>query len=128
MFEISIKTSFASAHRLRGYEGVCENIHGHNWKVKVIVRTEEVNAIGIGIDFKVLKKATDDIIAKMDHQDINTIKPFDRINPSSENIARWLFEELSLKFKDQPVRVHRVDIKETDIYTASYFESKSSQG
>jgi 6-pyruvoyltetrahydropterin/6-carboxytetrahydropterin synthase len=126
MFEISIRTSFASAHRLRGYEGVCENIHGHNWKVKVIVRTEIVNDIGIGIDFKLLKKATDEIISKLDHRDINTIEPFDRINPSSENIAKWLFEELSLKFKGQHVRVHKVDIKETDLYTASYFESNSS--
>lgn len=122
MFEISIQTSFASAHRLRGYEGVCENIHGHNWKVKVTVRTENLDDIGIGIDFKSLKKTADDILGLLDHKDINTIEPFNRINPSSENIAKWLFEELSLKYKGLPVLVHRVDIKETDFCTASYFE------
>ncbi len=121
MYEVSICTSFASAHRLRGYEGVCENIHGHNWKVEVIIRTEELNDIGIGVDFKLLKKATDEALSGLDHKDINQIEPFDKVNPSSENIARWLFEELSQRLNKPPVRIHRINVKETDIYTASYF-------
>ncbi len=124
MFEVSIHTSFASAHRLRGYEGVCENIHGHNWKAEVVLRTEKLNEIGIGIDFKTLKSMTDEILFQLDHQDINQIKPFDQINPSSENLAKWLYDELSAKLNDGSLCIHRVNVQETDFYTASYFEGE----
>lgn len=122
MYEISIQSTFSSAHRLRGYEGSCENMHGHNWKVEVIIRAEKLNEIGLGIDFKDLKKTTDDILGLLDHQDINAIEPFDRINPSSENIAKWLFVKVSERLNHGSVRVYRVNLNETDSCMASYFE------
>jgi len=124
MYEICISTYFAAAHYLRGYEGACENIHGHNWNVEVIVRTEKLNSIGLGIDFKNLKKVTDETLARVDHLDINQVPPFDKINPSSENLAKWVFEETGKRLNSDTLRVHRVNIRETDFFTASYFEER----
>jgi len=122
MYEISVRASFASAHSLRGYEGVCENTHGHNWKVEVRVRTEQLDPIGIGVDFKYLEKTTNEILSTLDHQNINEIAPFDRLNPSSENIAKWLFDALKPALQGHAVTISRVTVKETDSFAASYFE------
>lgn len=122
MYEISIKTSFSSAHQLTGYNGACENLHGHNWTVEVFVRTNKLDEIGLGIDYKILKDHTDSILRKLDHENINKIAPFDKINPSSENIARWLFQELSTEINTGNLKVFRVNIKETENFSASYSE------
>ena len=122
MYEISIKTSFSSAHQLIGYNGVCENLHGHNWTAEVFVRTNKLDEIGLGIDYKILKEQTDSILSNLDHKNINKVIPFDKINPSSENIARWLFKELSAVINTDHVKVFRVNIKETENFSASYSE------
>lgn len=122
MYEVSIKTSFSSSHQLIGYNGVCENLHGHNWVAEVFIRTDKLDGVGLGIDYKILKKHTDDILEKLDHQNINNVAPFDKTNPSSENIARWLFEELSVRINTDNAKVFRVNIKETENFSASYFE------
>ena len=93
MYEISIQTVFSAAHRLRNYQGDCEALHGHNWKVQVTVQTHKLNEIGLAIDFKMLKKITNEALSRLDHACLNDIAPFDDMNPSSENIARVLFEE-----------------------------------
>ena len=124
MYEISIKTSFSAAHQRGGYEGVCENLHGHNWGAEVCVRTEKLDDIGLGIDYKILKQHTEEIVDGLDHKNINKVSPFDKTNPSSENIARWLFKELSARINSDSLKVYRVNIKETENFSASYFEEK----
>jgi 6-pyruvoyltetrahydropterin/6-carboxytetrahydropterin synthase len=122
-YELSIRTSFAAAHQLNGYEGVCENLHGHNWKVEVFVTTDKLNNIGIALDFKILKNKTEDILSILDHKNLNQIPPFQKINPSSENIARWLYQKLVEALKGYDVKVNKVCVWETDKYCAAYSES-----
>jgi len=122
MFEISSEINFAAAHHLREYCGSCENLHGHNWLVKAVVRAEKLNSIGLAIDFKILKKHLKAVVDKLDHTDLNTLFVSD--NPSSENIAKYIFYELckSLKKETLSVSVHRIDVWETPGSCASYFE------
>jgi len=122
MFEVSTEINFAAAHHLREYCGSCENLHGHNWQVKAVVRAEKLNKIGLAIDFKILKKHLKAVVEKLDHTDLNTI--FVVENPSSENIAKYIYEELtkSLKNESENVLVYRIDVWETTGNCASYFE------
>jgi 6-pyruvoyltetrahydropterin/6-carboxytetrahydropterin synthase len=122
MYEISIETSFSAAHRLRNYQGNCEALHGHNWKVQVTVQTGSLNDIGLAIDFKILKKITNETLARMDHACLNDIAPFCDINPSSENIARELFKEMKTSFAPFGVSLSKVSVWESDNAWASYYE------
>jgi len=121
MFELTVREEFSAAHQLRGYEGACENLHGHNWKVEVAVRGSQLNEIGILIDFKELKKALKEILSELDHQNLNALPAFFQENPSSENIARYIFQRLSEKLTDKSVEVFRVTVCETDRSCATYF-------
>ncbi|WP_353686739.1 6-carboxytetrahydropterin synthase QueD [Thermodesulfovibrio sp. 3462-1] len=122
MYKLKIITGFDAAHQLRGYKGKCENIHGHNWKVEVEVIAENLNEIGIAIDFKELKGITEEIISRLDHSFINQISPFTEINPSSENIARWIYISLRDKLSQVPVKLYSVTVWESDYASATYFE------
>lgn len=122
MFDLLIKTSFSSAHALREYDGDCARVHGHNWHVHVTVTGEELNELGILIDFKVLKKTTNEIIDKLDHRMINEIEPFTTINPTAENIAKYLYEEIGSKLNDNNVKVKKITIFETEKASATYYE------
>jgi 6-pyruvoyltetrahydropterin/6-carboxytetrahydropterin synthase len=122
MYEVKIITKFSSAHQLRLYDGKYENLHGHNWGATVIVEAEELDAMGVGIDFVVLKKKVDAILSKLDYQNINEIPPFDKLNPSAENIARWLFDALNADIKTKTIRVKRVEIREMEDCGAAYYE------
>ncbi len=122
MYKLRIITDFDAAHQLRGYKGKCENIHGHNWKVEVEVISEELDEIGLAIDFKELKSITDTVISQLDHTFINEVPPFNEINPSSENIARWLYILLKEKIETTPVRLHSVTVWESEYASATYFE------
>ncbi len=122
MFEISIQSSFASAHRLRNYKGQCESLHGHNWKVDVSVKSQKLNDIGLAIDFKDLKEITKKILSELDHKYLNEIPPFDEINPSSENISRFLYNRIKEDIKDPSVSVSKVSVWESENSVASYFE------
>ena len=117
---MSVRTSFAAAHQLNGYDGVCENLHGHNWKVEVFIKADRLNDIGIALDFKVIKNKTNEILSLLDHKNLNQVPPFDKINPSSENIARWLYQRLGEVLKLLDVKVSKVSVWETDNYCASY--------
>ena len=114
MFDIFIKTHFAGAHHLRDYPGECENPHGHNWKVKVTVKATELDELGMGIDFKVLKKIVKEAVDKLDHRDLNNLPAFKDINPSSENIARYLFSELKQPLTHDRYSLFSITILETD--------------
>jgi 6-pyruvoyltetrahydropterin/6-carboxytetrahydropterin synthase len=122
MYEISIQTSFSAAHRLRNYQGDCEALHGHNWKVQVTVQSRTLNDIGLAIDFKTLKKITGETLDRMDHACLNDIAPFCDINPSSENIARVLYEEMKTSIAACGVSLLKISVWESDNAWASYFE------
>ncbi len=114
MFDIFIKTHFAGAHHLRDYPGDCENPHGHNWKIKVTVRATGLDELGMGIDFKLLKKIVKEAVDKLDHRDLNNLPAFKEINPSSENIARYLFAELKQPLTHERYSLYSITILETD--------------
>jgi len=121
MYEIMIKTEFAAAHNLRNYNGLCEVLHGHNWKVDIVVEAETLDKTGLAIDFKLLKAAAAEITDDLDHSYLNEHDAFKEKNPSSENIARYIFEELKSGLPDS-VNVKKITIWETDSAAASYYE------
>lgn len=122
MYAVKIITKFSAAHQLRGYDGKYENLHGHNWGATVIVEAEELDSIGVGVDFVALKEKVDAVLSKLDYHNINEVPPFDEQNPSAENIAKWLFDKLNADIKTKTTRVKRVEIRETDECGAAYYE------
>jgi len=122
MYAVTVKTGFSAAHQLRLYDGKYENLHGHNWTAQVTVEADELNQIGVGIDFVELKEMVEKILSRLDYRNINEIPPFDKENPSAENIARWLFLELKTQIDTESTRIKRVEIYEMEGCGASYFE------
>jgi 6-pyruvoyltetrahydropterin/6-carboxytetrahydropterin synthase len=122
MYEVKVETQFSAAHRLKCYDGKFENLHGHNWTASVVVEAEKLDSIGVGIDFIVLKEKTLKILSNLDYKNINEVPPFDKENPSAENIARWVFNQLRDDINGEGVRVKRVDIQEMPGCGAAYFE------
>jgi 6-pyruvoyltetrahydropterin/6-carboxytetrahydropterin synthase len=94
MYSIKVEGNFSSAHNLRGYKGKCEDLHGHNWKVEVLVASAKLDKIGMVMDFKFVKKSLADILERLDHKYLNKLDYFKRVNPTSENIARYIFDKL----------------------------------
>ncbi len=122
MYRLKIITSFAAAHCLINYQGDCENLHGHNWKVEVVVTAGELDKAGLGIDFKILKRETNLLLKTLDHKYLNELPPFLDTSPSSENLARYIYNELSLKLNNANVKVETVTVWESDFASASYYE------
>lgn len=120
MFVLKIVTDFAAAHSLRNYPGDCSRLHGHNWQVEVSVESEVLDEIGMAIDFHEIKRQTKEIVKKLDHQYLNDIPPFDEINPTAENIAKYFFEEVGKLINNQDVHVCKVLIWETSRASATY--------
>jgi len=120
MYRLTIQTSFAAAHNLLQYQGDCENLHGHNWKVDVTVAARDLDKSGLGIDFKILKAETRRLLETLDHKYLNDLPIFKGVSPSSENIARFLFEELALILNNEKVTVTLVNVWESDFACASY--------
>ena len=120
-FEVMIERNFSSAHQLRGYKGKCENLHGHNYKIEIYARGEELNNIGLLIDFVDLKAAADEIVKYLDHRNINELPPFDEeLNPSAENLARYILEYVNGRVADERVKVYKVRCFETPTSVATY--------
>jgi 6-pyruvoyltetrahydropterin/6-carboxytetrahydropterin synthase len=122
MFEITIEETFAAGHALRNYRGKCENVHGHNYRCQVTVEGKELNEIGLLVDFVELKKVVHTVLDSMDHQWLNEFPPFDVLNPSAENMAKYIYDEVNgkLPVKDG-VRLASVRLWETDTASAIYF-------
>ena len=121
MFEVSVEHTFAAGHALRNYKGKCENVHGHNYRIQVVVRGEELDATGMLADFVELKRLLRDICEPMDHVFLNDMEPFTELNPSAENMARYVCERLQSGMKQEnPVEVAEVKVWETDIQSATY--------
>jgi len=122
MYHLTIHSHFAAAHNLINYQGDCENLHGHNWKVEVTVSARELDKAGLGIDFKILKRETKSVLDLLDHKYLNQINPFVDSSPSSENIARFLFEELGRRLNSDNVKICKVNVWESEYACASYTE------
>jgi len=125
MFEVSVEDTFAAGHYLRGYRGKCEKPHGHNYKVRITLNGEKLDNIGLLLDFRELKSVMNDVIDRLDHQMVNEIEPFDTLNPSAENMAKYFYDEMNTRLRihtDGRVRVKLVKLWETDTTTATYYE------
>jgi len=121
-YTMRVVTDFSAAHALRGYEGPCARLHGHNWKVEVEVEARELDAIGMGLDFKAIKEAAREVTGRLDHRNLNELEPFDRLNPTAEHIAAHIFRELARRLDDGRVRVRAVTIWETERACVRYCE------
>jgi 6-pyruvoyltetrahydropterin/6-carboxytetrahydropterin synthase len=120
MFEITAEYTFAAGHALRGYKGKCENVHGHNYRVQVIVSGEQLNSAGLLMDFVDLRKAIKGLVERLDHRFLNDLAPFDRVNPSAENLAKHFCDELEAQVRERGLRVQAVTVWETDTTSATY--------
>lgn len=123
-WRLTVTSSFSSAHQLRNYCGKCENMHGHNFGVELCVEGDRLTPdTEILVDFKVLKKALNQVLDTLDHRHLNEVPPFDKENPSSENLARHIFTEVAALLADQPVRVVFAAVSEKDSSRAEYSEN-----
>ncbi len=120
MYQISVEQHFDAAHFLRGYRGKCETVHGHSFRVVVKIRASGVDDIGIAYDFTDLKRHLGDIVARFDHTSLNDVPPFDKINPSSENIAATIYNELGPKLAGAPVSLVSVEVWESPHQGVAY--------
>ncbi|SMN00459.1 6-pyruvoyl tetrahydrobiopterin synthase [uncultured Candidatus Thioglobus sp.] len=120
MFVLKIVTDFGAAHSLRNYPGDCARLHGHNWGVETEVCARELDENGIAIDFREIKKQTKVVVKRLDHRYLNEIAPFDKLNPTAENIAKYFFEEIGILINNNDVKVKAVTIWETPRASVTY--------
>ena len=122
MYEVKIVTQFAAAHRLENFKGKCESLHGHNWKVEVFLIGQNLDGAGLLMDFGVVKARTKELLEEIDHKYLNELAAFQDRNPSSENLASYLYERLGAIFNGGQVKIHRVNVWESDTSCASYYQ------
>ena len=120
MYQISVEQHFDAAHFLRGYHGKCEALHGHRFRVVVKIESPKLDDIGIAYDFVEIKRYLAEILSKFDHTCLNDVPPFDKINPSSENIASIIYNELQPKLARAPVSLSSVEVWESPQTGVSY--------
>jgi 6-pyruvoyltetrahydropterin/6-carboxytetrahydropterin synthase len=122
MYEVSVDETFAAAHNLRGYKGKCEDLHGHNYKVRVTVEGGELDSVGLLYDFVRLKQVISGVIRSLDHRYLNELSPFDLLNPSAENIARHIYDESVKQLERAPngAGIASVTVWETETSAATY--------
>ncbi len=118
MFEIKVSTEFSAAHSLRGYKGKCEALHGHNWKVEIEVSSKKLNKLGMVVDFKELKYKVNQITTQLDHKHLNALSFFKKVNPTSENIAKYIYDNL----KSQVVSLKSITVWESENSCTTYYE------
>ncbi len=123
LWQLTVRGEFSSAHALRHYQGKCENMHGHNYAVEVSVEGGRLTPdTELLMDFSVLKALLKEELDRLDHADLNLVPPFDAINPSSENLARYLWQRLAPRLADTPARLHSVTVSEKSAQSATYRE------
>ncbi|MCP4022492.1 MAG: 6-carboxytetrahydropterin synthase QueD [Desulfobacteraceae bacterium] len=122
VYEVYVKDHFAAAHALKGYDGNCSNMHGHNWEVEAYIHCRKLNKLGFGIDFKDVKLVMQDILSKLDHTNLNEVAEFGSINPTSENISKFLYTELSRRLNTDYITVDKVMVIESPGCGSSYRE------
>jgi len=122
VFEVYVQAHFSAAHALRGYPGDCSRTHGHNWIIDVFVKCKKLNEIGIGVDFRDIKKGVKDVLKGLDHFNLNELPPFNEDNPTSENIAKFLYIQLGKRLNSDVVKVSKIKVSETPGAGAFYWE------
>jgi 6-pyruvoyltetrahydropterin/6-carboxytetrahydropterin synthase len=122
MFEVSVEETFAAGHALRGYQGKCENLHGHNYRVRVTLEGAKLDSTGLLYDFVHLKQVIQGIIRTLDHKYLNECAPFDVLNPSAENISKYIYDETSKQLRQAAdgARISSITVWETDTTFATY--------
>ncbi|HEY4879246.1 MAG TPA: 6-carboxytetrahydropterin synthase QueD [Candidatus Acidoferrales bacterium] len=122
MFEVSVDEQFAAAHNLRNYKGKCENLHGHNYKVRITLTGPQLDEVGLLYDFVHLKQVIQGVIRALDHKYLNELKPFDVVNPSAENIAKHIYDETSKQMHQTPngAGISSITVWESDVTAATY--------
>lgn len=114
MYKLNVTADFSAAHKLTGYDGPCKNLHGHNWKIRVAIDCKKTDEIGLTIDFGIVKKLLNEIVDKLDHQLLNDLEIFKNINPTSENIAKYFYDEMRKKIESLNCNLTEVEIWESD--------------
>lgn len=131
-YDLRVVTEFASAHVLRGYGGACERVHGHNFRVEVVVRATALDELGMGLDFYALTEMTEAITAKLDHRLLNEVPPFDEVNPTAEHLAAYIYRGLAQRLAALPgaqrLGMRSVTVHENDRISACYREHAESEG
>jgi 6-pyruvoyltetrahydropterin/6-carboxytetrahydropterin synthase len=122
IFEIFVQAEFSAAHFLKDYPGNCANTHGHNWAVEIYVKCTQLNEIGIGVDFRGIKQIINDIIKDFDHHHLNELPAFSKMNPTSENIARYFYRELGKQINSETVKISKVKVSESPKTGVFYWE------
>ncbi len=122
MYKINVTSHFSAAHSLREYPGLCKNLHGHNWKVRIALNCQKVDELGMAVDFTLAKKWLDDLMTELDHKNLNDIKPFDEINPTSENIAKYLYHRLKSMVDIDGCQVAEIEVWESEKSSVVYSE------
>ena len=122
MYEVSVDETFAAAHNLREYHGKCEDLHGHNYKVRVILEGKELDSTGLLYDFVHLKQVIRNVIGSLDHKYLNELAPFDKLNPSAENIAWHIYDQTAKQLRRSPngASVASITVWETETSAATY--------
>ncbi len=128
MFEIYVEGSFSAGHALRGYRGKCENPHGHNYKVRLTLEGPSLDEVGLLCDFVKLKQSMREALAALDHRYLNDQAPFDHLNPSAENLAKYFYEEAAGHFPGGGPRIKNVTVWETDTTAATYWPDGEAGG
>ena len=123
MFEIEVSAAFEAAHFIRGYEGKCARLHGHNWRVEAIVRGEKLDKLGMLVDFKILKAELNKILDSFDHRFLNEIDTFTEENPTAENLARKIYKQLATsEIFSGSTKLHAVKVHESPNSCVTYYE------
>lgn len=120
MFELSVNGDIASAHFLRGYNGPCKDLHGHTWKIEVTVRSAKLDKIGLVVDFRVIKRKLKDFLMRIDHVCLNDLPYFKKVNPTTENIAKYIYDEFSKVIR--PLKLVKVRVWESETSSVTYFK------
>lgn len=118
MYSLKVQGNFSSAHNLREYKGKCEDLHGHNWVVEMVVESVKLDKIGMVLDFKHLKNELNAVLEKMDHKYLNRIPFFKKVNPTSEQIAKYIYDQLKIALP----QVKSVTVWENATSCATYEE------
>ena len=121
-YTLKIVTDFAASHALRGYPGDCQRLHGHNWKVEVEIYAAKLDELGMVVDFKELKHETKQIVHQLDHHYLNEIPPFDQINPTAENMAAYIYQELAKRLSQPHISIEAITLWETERASVRYSE------
>jgi len=120
MFEVSVECTFAAGHALRGYKGKCENVHGHNYRVQMVLGAPQLDPAGLLIDFVEARKMLKGLVEPFDHRFLNDLPPFDRLNPSAENLSKFFFDQLEPQAQARGLRIQSVTVWETETTSATY--------